>query len=506
MTQSLPKILDIALIINRYKNLVKQNLTTKLNNNNNNNNVVINFNDSLFNFFNKECIKGFEHMDRIMIIENEVDDKYKFTAAIKTLYHNGIKIFVTNVVFENVINVIKANIDFIACVNVLNEYYGQMIYHYKYSIDEDKTTFMVSLIIKQNSEENSSIEFKLLTLKTDHKDPCNDINFSNLFSDLAQLMTCIKQINNLTICNIKRIYLIFDFILNNSAIVNLNFFTQPTQTTQIFPFTYQLYLLIQKYINVGFVFPEEEFVKRLTYFLNCTKSNWINNTNILKTNLFQHDSFIYHISNKLDEYYDMLRNLDLDNKSAIYNYAMQTKKRNKINRALYESIKYKYHTSCYKEYNNFIRDVTLSFSEKFNKTLFYDNTFEMVVYFELPHDLYLRDMIYIKTGHDITLLNNVLAYETLNDIKDITNTIIQIKLHWYDIFLVLRDYGMNGVILPYGTQLRIDSITPLNSRSRSQSQQNNSGWSAYFVMATCLNTLVALKSSNINDFVRINRK
>lgn len=151
--------------------------------------------------------------------------------------------------------------------------------------------------------------------------------------------------------------------------------------------------------------------------------------------------------------------------------------------------------NSYKEYNNFIRDMVFNLSAKYNKKLFYENDQELVVYFEILNDMYLREIIYLKPGFIFTLLTNVITCEKLR--PNSMNHIVQVKLKWYNIFMILNNYSesnTNEIILPYGTQLMIVSISQINNMGN------------YIISATCINTLSLLEKSNINDFIKINRK
>jgi len=492
------KIHDAFIIINRYKNIVKQKIvsTFYLNtadneklNKNDVNNIIINFNDSLFDFLNRNIADPFytqtEYIDEITN-NNEItnDDDMIF----KILYSNDVNIFVRNDILKT-LKIIENNFANIICLNILEEYYGK-IEKYEYIIQKNNNIHTIILKIKQNNTVNDLRIINLIQM--DSNVLINNINFSSLFYDKNQL----ENINNtglLSELNIKRLNMIFEYVLNNNSLINPSFFSYVIfdDLKIIMTALYNLYIKINL---SSYTFSKEEFTNRIKNF--CIKINSHHNINQNILNNFIRKAELNTLITIDQTYYNDLRNVDLDNNSTIYNYVTNIEKYCKVNKELYNDIIQKNNKNKYKEYNNYVRDVTYKFSKKYNKLLFYDGmnikvgNEEINVYLVLENGEYLKDFTCATAGTIITLLSNVLTVQRLDKTNINNKNIIHIKLYWYNIFLFLQNYGVTGIILPYGTQLMIKTIQ---------------GSTNYIATAVCINKIEQFITSSINDFIRINR-
>jgi len=498
-------IFDTALLLNRYKNIVKQKLLLFIEENKNKDKneekIKINFGDSLFNFLNKNCIKDMEHMKKIQHNSKTVD----FMGALKILYLN--KITVVTEYPSKLMQIIKDNLDKFICLTVLEEYYGIIMGH-EYLIKSD--TILIKI-----TQKNKNIIIPFIQILDNNNVALNDINYCTLFYDQEQLKYIKNFVNGKinsdgdndndndnNIYLLERLNIVFDYVLNNSEIINFDFFIfdsdQEIENNDLLNIYHEIYIGLVKYFNQIFIFPEKEFKRRIIEFLmrlqiNHKKIADNKNKEMIETRLETNQEF--------NDYYNFFRDIDLNNNSVIYVYSTNSIKRNKINDALYRITKIaqpQNDNKNYKEYNNYIRDVAYNFSSKYNKQLFYNNNLICFAYFELSSNLYLKDIIYIRPGYILTLVTNTFTFTNPHNCctfkSNITNHLIQVKLSWYNIFLLLQIHNETNIIIPYGTQLQIESMTPLNSLGN------------YYFKTKCINTLIDNKNVNINDFIRINRK
>jgi len=483
-------IFDTSLLLNRYKNVIKQKLLLFLKNNEEK--TKINFGDSLFNFLNKNCINNMEHMKQIQKTYKIFD----LMQLVKILYLNNI--IVSTKIPSKLMLIIKDNLEKFSSLTILEEYYG-VITNHNYLIDND-------LISIQIVQKNTTTIIPLIQIQNNNT-VIDNINYNNLFCDQKQLQYIKNYVNEphdnrdkvSDIYLLERLNIMFDYFLNNLEIINLDFFIVDNNliidNTDLLNTCYEIYVRLGKYFNVNFIFPEQEFNRRMNEFLTRLQNNYKIITNKKDNNAVTDLETNY----DLKDYYNAFRDIDLNNNSVIYNYSIDSNKRNKVNNSLYKIIKMPWtqtdNNKNYKEYNNYIRDVAYSFSSKYNKQLFYDNLI-CFIYFELPSDLYLKDIIYMRPGNILTLVTNTFAFIINRDpnLSNVNCHFVQVKLSWYNIFLLLQIQNDINIILPYGTQLQIESISSLDL------------FGNYYFKTKCINTLVDNKNININDFIRINRK
>jgi len=520
--------LDVALIINRYKNAIKVALQSLLLENH----ISINFNDSLFNFFNKICIFSIEYANHIDHIK-KINGNDQYQEVYKLLYSNNVNLFITSelVNISQITNIIKENYEKIACIRVLQEYYGPFV---KYTFTEKITTNNFTLLLSLTQDSQESLTTELLQLykitnnnnnnnnnKNNNNDNMrsiivNNIDWRYLFTNLEQLENIVNNFSLLTSNNIKRFVVIFDYILNNSLLINLNFFTMPKNNEQHINRVLELCFNINILANnnnkcyKNYNYPKEEFNKRLHEFITHIISNTEYNKNLIKNFVNQSNNIkndvtrlIHNVNINDNTYFEALRDVDLDNKSVIYNYSINKNKQTKCNNELYKTIKFRGVTSnndrC-KPYNNFIRDIAYKFSVTYNKQLLH-NLDKINVYFTIPQTEYVSDILYAKPGTILTLVTNIMTtYESPN--INSFDHIIKVHLEWNNIFLILNNYGDNGIILPYGTQLRLDSIIQILQKKESPYDIILGN---YAISATPINTLSLLPQLNINTFIQTSR-
>jgi hypothetical protein len=490
-------IFDIAVLINRYKNLIKIKLLESLSDAEG---LQINFSDSLFNFINKACVNSIDHMN---IIEN-INGNFDLASSLKLLYLNNAKILVPESNFGNVVNTVVSrlgNKDYmnnIIQLQVLQEYYGPFSsYDYSMNNKKNKSKIFIELVQNDNGS-NTSKKLELITIQTiDFNAKLNDIKWIFLLFDKEQLTNLVQNSNGLNLNNIKRLLIIFEHILNNSALINLDFFNinKAVDKLSILDLCYKLYLFVSSKItyNEFYQFPQEEFIKRLDNFMNRVMQN--TTINQIKTAEFTKNKEYKIIKDQdLIEYYNYVRNIDLKNNSVIYNYAANKRKQIRYNNELYHATRYigvNSNDKC-KTHNNFIRDMTLDVSNKFNKRLLYGKS-NLMVYFKISMSEYLKDIIYARSQTVLTLVHNTVATFKMPLNIDIDSHIVQVILNWYNIFLILDNYGDDGIILPYGTELQIEFMIP----------RNNLG--AYTINTLAINKISALPVSNINTFIQTAR-
>lgn len=332
------------------------------------------------------------------------------------------------------------------------------------------------------------------------------INLAKLYRSLLYLSdnhTVIIHMDDINTA--QRLVTIFGAIVNNHA--NYNFFdidivswVQQASYLSLLKFINNMYdiydhchaqcqsksapiIIFDCYYEIDInLTPRTIFMKRFVNFINNIMANYKkNNKYLIKQN--QHLAPLLN-SQTITLYMSELRDIDLDYRSIIYNYVKS--KAPRVNNALIKLINnIDDNSDIYLEHNEFIFEMIYEFSIKYNDAIF-DLDHNITVYVEID------DVSNI--GHKGTVY--ILPTNMIGKFTPDSSYCIVVTLSLYSKFLILCEYDINCVILPYGTELYIlDNITIHSDVSK-----------LCLINATYAGNLLCQEQKNISSFAKFYNK